>query len=150
MDVLDFPLSRLCYAAHTEDVVEFQRAGFAAWLARQLDPKALSDADLDSRLRAFKLQIKYGSGNGETTPKGDARNWPAMDEMRPLTYLDAPIETTWALSIPKSRGPWKNRRGLITRCGGSDRSARRPQPSPALRAGRSLLARPLQRSRQRR
>ena len=67
MDVLDFPLSRLCYAAHTEDAVEVTRGGFAAWLSRQLDPKTRSDADLEGRLRAFRLQIKYAAGNDEPT-----------------------------------------------------------------------------------
>jgi len=105
MDVLDFPLSRLCYAAHTEDAVEVSRAGFPAWVGRQLDPKTRSDADLDGRLRAFKLQIKYAAGNGEPTPGGDTRNWPAMDEMRTLTYLDAPIATPWALLDSKTARP---------------------------------------------
>ena len=105
MDVLDFPLSRLCYAAHTEDAVEVTRAGFAAWVGRQIDPKTRSDANLDGRLRAFKLQIKYAAGNGEPTPGGDTRNWPAMDEMRPLTYLDEPIATPWALLDSKTARP---------------------------------------------
>src|SRR5271166_4449214 len=105
MDVLDFPLSRLCYAAHTEDAVEVSRTGFAAWLERQLDPKTQADADLDSRLHAFKLHIKYAAGNGEPAPNGDPRNWPAVDEMRPLTYLDAPIETPWALLESKATRP---------------------------------------------
>ena len=105
MDVLDFPLSRLCYAAHTEDAVEVSRAGFPAWVGRQLDPKTRSDADLDGRLRAFRLQIKYAAGNGEPTPSGDTRNWPTMDEMRTLTYLDAPIATPWALLDSKTARP---------------------------------------------
>ena len=105
MYVLDFPLSRLSYAAHTEDAVDVSRAGFAAWVGRQLDPKIRSDADLDQRLRAFKLHIKYAAGNGEPTPNGDARNWPAMDEMRPLTYLDAPIERPWAFLESKASHP---------------------------------------------
>ncbi len=105
MNVLDFPLSRLCYAAHTEDAAEVGRAGFAAWLDGQLDPKTRSDADLDSSLRALKLQIKYAAGNGKPTPGGDTRNWPAMDDMRPLTYLDEPIEKPWALLDPKTARP---------------------------------------------
>ena len=105
MDVLDFPLSRLCYAAHTSDAVEVSRTGFAAWLGRQLDPKTQADADLDSRLHDFKLHIKYAAGNGEPAPNGDPRNWPAVDEMRPLTYLDAPIETPWALLESKATRP---------------------------------------------
>ena len=105
MYVLDFPLSRLSYAAHTEDAVDVSRAGLAAWVGRQLDPKIRGDAGLDGRLRAFKLHIKYAAGNGEPTPNGDTRNWPAMDEMRPLTYLDAPIERPWAFLESKAAHP---------------------------------------------
>ena len=103
--VLDFPLSRLCYAAHPEDAAEAGSAGFPAWLNRQLDPKIRSDADLDARLRAIKLQIKYPAGNGEMTPGGQPKNWAAMDEMRPLTYLGAPIEKAWGLLDPKVAHP---------------------------------------------
>ena len=39
MDVLDFPFSRLCYAAHSEDAAEVERGGLEAWLGRQLDSK---------------------------------------------------------------------------------------------------------------
>jgi uncharacterized protein (DUF1800 family) len=105
METLDFPLSRLCYAPHKEDADEAGRSGLAAWLDRQLDPKALKNPDLESRLGSFKLQIKYAAGNGQPAPNGDTRNWPALDEMRPLTYLDAPVETAWALHEPKVAKP---------------------------------------------
>lgn len=101
MDILSFPLSRLCYAPHTEDVVEVSRAGLQPWLDRQLNPKGVSDPDLEDRLHSFKLQIKYGAGNGQPAPNGDTRNWPAVDEMRPFQYLNAPIETAWATLDPK-------------------------------------------------
>ena len=105
METLDFPLSRLCYAPHAEDGVEVAKSGLAAWLGRQLDSRALSDPDLDARLRSFKLQIKYAAGNGQPAPNGKTRNWAAVDDMRPLTYLDAPIETAWALHEPKGPRP---------------------------------------------
>ena len=54
-----------------------------------------------SRLRSFELQIKYAAGNGLPAPNGDTRNWPAMDETRPLRYAGAPIDTAWALLDPK-------------------------------------------------
>jgi uncharacterized protein (DUF1800 family) len=101
MDVLSFPLSRLCYAPHTEDAVEASKAGLQPWLDRQLNPKAISDPDFEDRLRSFKLQIKYAAGNGQPAPNGDTRNWPAVDEMRPFRYLNAPIDTAWALLDPK-------------------------------------------------
>ena len=101
MDVLDFPLSRLCYAAHSEDAAAVGRAGLEAWLGPQLDSKNASNSDLEGRLRSFELQIKYPAGNGSPAPNGDTRNWPAMDEMRPLRYVSAPIDTAWALLDPK-------------------------------------------------
>jgi uncharacterized protein (DUF1800 family) len=101
MDVLDFPLSRLCYAAHSEDAAEVGHSGLEAWLGWQLDSKNAVSPDLDSRLRSFQLQIKYAAGNGAPAPNGDTRNWPAMDEMRPLRYAGAPIDTAWALLDPK-------------------------------------------------
>jgi len=105
MDILAFPLSRLCYAPHTEDVVEAGRAGLQAWLDRQLNPQAGSDPDLDRRLRTFKLQIKYAAGDGKPAPNGVTRNWPAADEMRPFQYLNAPIDAAWALLDPKAAKP---------------------------------------------
>jgi uncharacterized protein (DUF1800 family) len=105
MDILDFPLSRLCYAAHTEDAVELERKGLPAWLDRQLDPKNANSPELQGKLRSFKLQIKYAAGNGQPAPNGETRNWPAADEMRPLRYIDAPIEAAWALLDPKTLRP---------------------------------------------
>jgi len=105
MDVLDFPLSRLCYAAHSEDAIEAERAGLPAWLDRQLDARNASSPDLEGRLRSFRLQIKYAAGNGQPTPNGDTKNWPAVDEMRPFRYLEAPIDSAWALLDPKVARP---------------------------------------------
>ena len=105
MDALDFPLSRLCYAAHPEDTAEVRRSGFPSWLDGQLDAKTRADPDLESRIHAFRLQIKYPAGNGELTPAGLPKNWGAVDEMRPLAYLDAPLEKAWALLDPKAARP---------------------------------------------
>ncbi len=105
MDVLAFPLSRLCYAPHAEDAAEVEHAGLPAWLDRQLNPTALAGPELESRLRSFKLQIKYAAGNGQPTPNGDTKNWPAVDELRPFHYLDAPIHTAWDLLDPKVARP---------------------------------------------
>ncbi|MGO9982631.1 MAG: DUF1800 domain-containing protein [Rhodomicrobium sp.] len=105
MDVLDFPLSRLCYAAHPEDAEEVQRAGLPVWASRQLDLNNANGAGLKERLGSFKLQIKYAAGNGQPAPNGDLKNWPAVDEMRPLGYLDAPVASAWTLLGPKPQRP---------------------------------------------
>jgi uncharacterized protein (DUF1800 family) len=105
MDIFDFPLSRLCYAAHIEDAAELERKGLPAWLDWQLDPKNADSPALQGKLRSFKLQIKYAAGSGQPAPNGDTRNWPAADEMRTLRYTDAPVETAWALLDPKTARP---------------------------------------------
>jgi len=105
MDILTFPLSRLCYAPFAEDASELDRAGLQAWVDRHLNPKSFDEQDLDGRLKSFKLQIKYAAGNGQPTPNGDTKNWPAVDEMRPFHYLDAPVDTAWALLDPKAARP---------------------------------------------
>lgn len=105
MDVLGFPLSRLCYAPHSEDAAELERSGLQNWLDRQLNPKTLDGQDMEGRLKSFKLQIKYAAGNGQPSPNGDTRNWPAVDEMRPFHYIDAPINVAWELLDPKIARP---------------------------------------------
>src|SRR5271166_680917 len=105
MDALSFPLSRLCFAAHAEDAVEVAKSGLQPWLDKQLKPMSIRDPELDDRLRAFKLQIKYAAGNGQPSPNGDSRNWPAVDEMRPFRYLNAPIDAAWGLLDPKVARP---------------------------------------------
>jgi uncharacterized protein (DUF1800 family) len=44
------------------------------------------------RLARLKLRIRYNA-----TPK-----WPAVDEMRPLTYLTKPIEAAWPLIVTRA------------------------------------------------
>ncbi len=105
MDILNFPLSRLCYAPHSEDAIELSHSGLPAWLDRQLNPRALDLGDSEQRLRSFTLQIKYAAGDGKAAPNGAIRNWPAADEMRALRYLDAPTEVPWSLVDSKGARP---------------------------------------------
>ncbi len=66
---------------------ELAQDGFPAWVDEQLKAPALLDAAADAYLRGARLHIKYPAGDG----------WAAVDEMRPLTSLDAPISTLWHL-----------------------------------------------------
>lgn len=76
-------LNRLTFGATGESVAEFQRLGLDGWLENQL---AMPDSDpaLDARIAAARLRIEYEAGESES---GAA--WPALDEMRHLTALDA-------------------------------------------------------------
>jgi uncharacterized protein (DUF1800 family) len=93
-----FPLSRLCYAPFKEDRDLVRSRGLSAWLDQQLDPKKV-DLALD-RLRETKLQIKYPAGSGEQVKGGESKNWPAVDEMRSLRFIEAPIDEAWKLLNP--------------------------------------------------
>jgi uncharacterized protein (DUF1800 family) len=103
MEPSAFPLSRLCYAPFPEDAQYYAAAGLNLWLDQQLKPSAIPDAECEERLRNFTLQIKYPAGNGQPAPNGEIKNWPAVDEMRPLQYVGAPVETAWALLDPKTQ-----------------------------------------------
>jgi uncharacterized protein (DUF1800 family) len=84
-------LGRAGYGARPEDVPAVIAGGFPAWVEDQLAPREQDDAALSVRLAALKLRIKYN-----TSPK-----WPAVDEMRPMTYLDAPMDAAWSLIVKR-------------------------------------------------
>ena len=79
-------LNRLTFGATTESLAEFERLGPDGWLENQLGMPA-SNADLDARIAAARLQIDYEAGETEA-----GKAWPAVNEMRPLTMLNAPAE----------------------------------------------------------
>jgi uncharacterized protein (DUF1800 family) len=80
-------LGRAGYGATPEDVAAVRSIGFAAWLEEQLAPRDDADAACRDRLDRLTLRIRY--------PNND--KWPGLDENRPLTTLDKPIEEVWPL-----------------------------------------------------
>lgn len=83
-------LSRFGNGPSLSDLSRFPALGLSAWLEEQLSPPPGDDPDVKKRLAAVRIPIKY---NG--TDK-----WPAVDEMRPLSWLDKPIEELWTLLDP--------------------------------------------------
>lgn len=79
-------LGRLTFGSTPQAIGEFETLGLKSWLERQLHPD--SDPYLDRRLRQLRLRIKYAEN----------KDWPAVDEMRPLQWLDAPMEKLWPLA----------------------------------------------------
>ncbi len=77
-------LNRLTFGTSPESLAEFERLGLDGWLENQL---AMPEQDpaLEARIVAARLHIDYEAGTSET---GEA--WAAVDEMRPLSMLDAP------------------------------------------------------------
>ncbi len=78
-------LGRAAYGATPTALSEVESQGFAAWLDGQLQAHPAADPALQQRLSNARLRIKYAAGEG----------FAAVDEMRPLSSLDAPISTLW-------------------------------------------------------
>lgn len=85
-----YALSRLSFGADEADSIEMSRLGLRGWLAAQLAPNEGADVDCSRRIAALALPIRYGAGKG----------WPAVDEKRPLKWLDEPIDALMTLSEP--------------------------------------------------
>ena len=79
-------LNRLSFGQSFDALAEFDRIGPALWLEEQLQPAP--EPMLDQRLARLKIRIKYP----------ESKDWPAVDELRPLQWLDAPMEKLWPLA----------------------------------------------------
>lgn len=81
-------LSRLGFGADEESRAALARDGLAGWVERQLYADFGDDPLCQAKLQQFNLRIKYPEG----------KDWLAVDEMRPLQWLDAPVDKLWALN----------------------------------------------------
>jgi uncharacterized protein (DUF1800 family) len=76
-------LNRLTFGATDADRAALQELGREGWLAAQLAMPVM-DPELQQRLSDARLHISYEAGDD-----GVNGSWEAVDEMRPLSYLDA-------------------------------------------------------------
>jgi uncharacterized protein (DUF1800 family) len=93
-------LGRAGFGARPDDVAMVATKGFPAWLEEQLVPREQDDHAALDQLARIRLRIRYNA-----TPK-----YPAVDEMRPLAYLAAPIETAWPLIVKRAEMDGAERR----------------------------------------
>lgn len=82
-----YALSRLSFGATPASRNEMAESGLRGWLQAQLQADEAQDSQCRQRLAVLKLRIRYGDGKG----------WAALDELRPLQWLEAPIDKLWAL-----------------------------------------------------
>src|SRR5579872_6376160 len=85
-DAVISALGRAGYGARPEEIGPVAR-GFPTWVEDQLAPREDQDQAVHERLAKLRLRVHYPAN-----PK-----WPAVDEPRPLAYLDKPIEAAWPL-----------------------------------------------------
>lgn len=99
-----FILSRLAFAPGPADEQErLTHLGLPAWLAEQLDAPPDDDPACGERLQHIRLPMRYGA----STRQG--QEYPAVDEMRPLSTLSAPQEALWPLADYKRPLPGQER-----------------------------------------
>ena len=80
-------LDRLTYGAKQSDVEFFEKSGKKQWLAEQLHPPLAIEPDIQRRLDQTVLRISYGKSD----------DYAAVNENRPLTLLNKPLEDLWKL-----------------------------------------------------
>lgn len=89
----DLVLGRLAFGpGPLPERLHLRDVGLRAWLAEQLAPPEGDDPDCAERLAAARLRIRYDAG------KAPGPEFPALDEMRPLDTLTAPIAQLWPLT----------------------------------------------------
>src|SRR5258708_1642931 len=93
-------LARAGYGARTADIGPVQKNGFPAWVEEQLAPREEADTACRERLAKATLRTRYAATD----------KWPAVDELRPLTTLDKPIEALWPLMTRRAEMDGAERR----------------------------------------
>ena len=90
----DLWLNRLTFGANPALRAEFAQSGLKTWLDAQL-AMAAGDPELDQRLAAARLLIRYPAGDD-----GPGRDWKGRDEMVPLGFLTSdPAEAVGLLDF---------------------------------------------------
>ena len=84
-------LNLLAFGSTQAESAHFQSLGLKKWLQEQLSPDSASDADCNQRIQQAKLRIHYDAG----------KDYPALDETRPLNTLNLPIQEIWPLTDNK-------------------------------------------------
>lgn len=97
-------LGRAGFGAGAEDVAIVGEHGFPAWVEAQLAPRDAEDPAVHERLARVRYHIKYGANS-------DGK-WPAVDEMRPLGFVDKPIDAAWTLIVRRGEFDGAERRRL--------------------------------------
>jgi uncharacterized protein (DUF1800 family) len=87
-------LNRLTFGARDLDVTRVEGIGLSAWLAEQFAVPSGDDPDLAAHIASQTMRIKYPAADA-SSPGG---TWTAVDEMRPLNYLNADTPTLWDIT----------------------------------------------------
>jgi uncharacterized protein (DUF1800 family) len=89
-------LNRVSFGATSDGVQAVQASGWRAWVEQQLGVTG-DDPALAQHLKSQTMPIKYPAASADS-----GGTWTAVDEVRPLNYLNADVSTLW--KIGRERG----------------------------------------------
>jgi uncharacterized protein (DUF1800 family) len=87
-------LNRVTFGARDVDVQEAQRIGWSAWVEQQLDPPQGDEPALAQYINAQTMHIAYPAYANDAP----MYSWPAVNEDRPLRYLQLTNAQLWSKS----------------------------------------------------
>jgi uncharacterized protein (DUF1800 family) len=99
-DPMRVALNRVTFGARDTDVAYATSIGWSAWLDEQLSPPAGDDSDLAAHIAGQTMRIQYAAANPVTQPGG---LWPAINEDRPLNYLNYPVASLYYIATHAGR-----------------------------------------------
>lgn len=86
-------LQRISYGATPLTIAHAKEIGMTAFINEQLHPNEIDDELVHSRLASITLHIKYDASPDK---------YSAIDEDRPLTYINAGLDKLWPLTDQKN------------------------------------------------
>ncbi len=87
MTSIDIALNRLTFGRPFSDTL-FDSKDLSSWLEDQLHPDHDNDPEYIKRMQSLRLPIKYQ----------EAKDWQAVDEVRPLQWINSSIDELWRLN----------------------------------------------------
>lgn len=91
-------LNRTTFGCRTVDEQYVQQVGWVAWVEEQLDPPEGDDPEFSTFLESQVLGIDYPAADPEDI-EDDGEGWNAVDEQRPLHYLQMPERELYEVLI---------------------------------------------------
>jgi len=99
-------LNRTTFGCRDVDEHYVQQVGWQTWVEEQLDPPSGDDTELAQHIAAQAMHIEYEASDPEQLDD-DAEGWEAVDEWRPLNYLNMSEQELYEVLIyAGDRHPW--------------------------------------------
>lgn len=99
-------LNRTTFGCRDVDEHYVQQVGWQTWVEEQLDPPSGDDTELAQHIAAQAMHIEYEASDPEKLDD-DAEGWEAVDEWRPLNYLNMSEQELYEVLIyAGDRHPW--------------------------------------------